>query len=260
MSTYSSKKGDIIEKYKKYFDIKYSDREDFFTLRHRLEKVCELKVKKDTSIYKIEFVNKRGKSIHLPYIYPSRKIFKYKFGIDPELIIEEQKNPINIKKQIQTIPKTREMVSEGKSKFKVKSADNAKKEIISEKKSKSENGEKSTTQKGNKKEEKIEPKKEGFIKRTINKWKVEREIKKQREEKDRRNLILGLCGMAGAVIFGTQVWKFYLDYTDEPLVFPEIDDGSLYYNNTALPQTSSETQSQSDNQTESQEQSTTTQR
>lgn len=290
MSTYSSKKKDIIEKNKKYFDFKYRDREDFYELRKKLEKVCELRVKKESSKYKIDFLNKRGKSIHSSYIYPTKQVFIRKFGIDPDEIIKEQNNSTNLTNQAKTQlkqtrkttkivpndkveekvsnavevdPKEREIVSEGiveEKAVNVVKSDSEKRKEDNKSETKGEDTaiiqnrdkkkEEIPTKKSDSQLKRIEPKKEGFIKRTLNKWKLKREENKIREEKENRNFRLALYGMIGTLIFGNYGWKFYLDYTDEPLVFPEIEDGSLYYYNTDLSQTLDQTQTQSDNQTQ----------
>lgn len=294
MSTYSSKKGDIIEKNRKYFDFKYSDREDFYELRKKLEKVCKLIVKKESSKYKIDFLNKRGKSIHSSYIYPTKQVFIRKFGIDPDEVIKGQKNSTNSIKPIQTKqtrkttkivlndkaeekvanvvevdPKEREIASNGREKDKsvnVVKSYSEKRKADNKSETKGENTT-STQDRDKKKEEvlskksdsqlkKIEPKKEGFIKRTLNKWKAEREANKRREEKENRNLRLALYGMIGTLVLGNYGWNFYLNYTDEPLVFPEIEDGSLDYYNTDSSQTSDQTQF--DNQTQATDTNNTT--
>ena len=79
----SNEKWKKIEKNKKYFDVNNRERKKFSELKDELKDVCELCVRKDFSIYKIEFLDKKGKSIHLPYVYRSKQVFKQKFGIDP---------------------------------------------------------------------------------------------------------------------------------------------------------------------------------
>ena len=62
--------------------------------------------------------------------------------------------------------------------------------------------------------------------------------------------------MIGTLVLGNYGWNFYLNYTDEPLVFPEIEDGSLDYYNTDSSQTSDQTQF--DNQTQATDTNNTT--